>query len=334
MRRFLAVLLLLLSAALLGCPLASPNTIEHGNVSFDVSPNGETIVFSDANGDLWLFALLNDKLTRLTESKESESWPSFSPDGKSVIFVKDNENGQGMSVYQMIIDSREMQQITSSDQCSDSQPVFSPDGSTIAFSRSHLRRRYSMGGWTWDKWDVYTIRLDGSDLTRQTHGNHYEIGGLAFSANAKHVYFTADEIRNSDSKATLFTITLDDSSVAATKPGKAGDYYAWCTDPHTNKKDEMVFISDRNSPFQYDVVFAAPEGPQTTLGVTTVSQHNQNPVVTNDGRILFLAGTAWNSGSRPIFSLWSVNVDGTATKQLAGSALFTNPLEWARQQNH
>lgn len=91
----------------------------------------------------------------------------------------------------------------------------------------------------------------------------------------------------------------------------------------------MVFISDRNAPFRYDIIFAQRDGSQEALGVTTVSRYNQNPVLTNDGRILFLAGTEWNSGSRPIFSLWSVNADGTEPKQLAGSALFTNPLKSA-----
>jgi Tol biopolymer transport system component len=332
MRHFFLMLVLLVLAASVGCPLAS-NTIEHGNVSFDASPDGETIVFSDAKGDLWLYALGNAKLTRLTESSELESWPSFSPDGKSIVFVKENTNGHGMSVHIMTIDGRKTRQIASADQCSDSQPVFSPDGTVIAFSRSHLLRRYSMGGWKWDNWDVYIVDLEGSDVKRLTHGNHYDIGGVAFSANSKHIYFTADEIRNSDSKETLFTITLDDSTVVATQPTKSGDYYAWWTDSHTNRNNEMVFISDRNAPFHYDVVFTRLDGQERSLGVTSLSRYNKNPVVTNDGKILFLAGTAWNSGSRPIFSLWSVTTDGTSTKELAGSALFTDPLEWARQQS-
>jgi hypothetical protein len=95
----------------------------------------------------------------------------------------------------------------------------------------------------------------------------------------------------------------------------------------------MVFISDRNAPFHYDVVFAQPNGSQESLGVTTVSRYNQNPVLMKEGTILFLAGTDWNSGSRPIFSLWSVNTDGTGPKQLADSTLFSSPLEWEEQQN-
>ncbi|GAA4469522.1 hypothetical protein [Novipirellula rosea] len=70
MRHFILVSLALYSVQLAGCPASS--TIEHGNVSFDVSPNGETIVFSDANGDLWLYALGIPKLTRLTDATDTE----------------------------------------------------------------------------------------------------------------------------------------------------------------------------------------------------------------------------------------------------------------------
>lgn len=338
MRHCLWILVIVFVATFVGCPLASTtiehaSTTEHGNVSFDVAPDGESIVFSDAKGDLWLFALGNPKLTRLTETEERESWPSFSPDGNSVVYAKENNEGHGMSVELMTIDRREIRQVTNSDECSDSQPVYSSDGTTIAFARAHLRRPYSMGGWKWDNWDVYTVDLDGSDPKRRTSDNHYDISGVAFSANSQSIYFTADESRNSESKVTLFTLKLDDSTVVASEPNADGDYYAWYSDVYINKNSEMVFISDRNAPFHYDVVFRARDGQEKCLGVTSVSRYNQNPVLTNDGRILFLAGTEWNSHSRPIYTLWSVKTDGTSAKQLADSVLFTDPLEWARQQN-
>ncbi len=60
--------------------------VEHGNVAFDVSPDGKQIVFSAADGDLYLFNLETRLVHRLTSTKETESAPSFSPDGRSVIF--------------------------------------------------------------------------------------------------------------------------------------------------------------------------------------------------------------------------------------------------------
>ena len=70
-------------------------------------------------------------------------------------------------------------------------------------------------------------------------------------------------------------------------------------------------------------------GESRSVGATNVSRYNQNPVLTKDGtKILFLAGTEWNAGSRAIYSLWEVKADGSDVKQLADSSLFTRPAEW------
>ncbi len=50
--------------------------VEHGNVAFDVSPDGTRIVFSAADGDLYRFHLENRQVDRLTNSKETESNPA------------------------------------------------------------------------------------------------------------------------------------------------------------------------------------------------------------------------------------------------------------------
>ncbi len=44
--------------------------IEHGNVAFDISPDGKQIVFSAADGDLYLFNLETRDVRRLTSTKD------------------------------------------------------------------------------------------------------------------------------------------------------------------------------------------------------------------------------------------------------------------------
>jgi hypothetical protein len=91
-----------------------------------------------------------------------------------------------------------------------------------------------------------------------------------------------------------------------------------------------VFISDRQQPFDYDVlVMDVKTTAVRPLEITNISTYNQNPVYApNNLRVLFLAGTEENRGSRAIFSLWSVGVDGKGAKQIADSALFTDPANW------
>jgi Tol biopolymer transport system component len=96
----------------------------------------------------------------------------------------------------------------------------------------------------------------------------------------------------------------------------------------------LVVISDRDAAYQYDLILIdLASGRSKALGATSVSRYNQQPVFTPDGRrILFLAGTEWNSGSRAIFSLWSIDLDGKNAKEIADSQLFTDPRKWSVQK--
>lgn len=189
----------------LGCPFfTGAPTVEHGNVAFDISPDGETLVFSDAEGDLWLFGLTTKTVTRLTSTADRESTPSFSPDGKTIVYASTHDNGKGTSIFSRSIDGAIVRRLTHDEQFSDNQPSFASDGKTIAFARAHLHRRYSLGGWKWDRWDVYVVGADGTNIRRLTESEHYDIAGVSFSADSqngmecrltRHLQFMASQFR-------------------------------------------------------------------------------------------------------------------------------------------
>ena len=305
--------------------------IEHGNVAFDISPDGETLVFSDAEGDLWLFDLATKNTTRLTSTAEWESSPSWAPDGKTIVYVSAAENGDHASIFSRSIDDSRIQRLTNDDQCADQAPCFAPDGKTIAFSRAHLHRLYSMGGWTWDHYDIYLIDADGSNLHRLTNSKHYGMNGVSFSTDSQEVLFSADEDRAADtSKRTLFEVALD-GTMTIHKPEMDGEYCAWITDPYSHAGGTgYVFISDRVEAFQYDVLVMDGDSKKPrSLGAISASRYNGNPVITRDGAtVYFLAGTEKNGAVRSIYSLWSVNYDGSNMRQFADSSLFTTPASW------
>jgi Tol biopolymer transport system component len=146
----------------------------------------------------------------------------------------------------------------------------------------------------------------------------------------KIVYASYEDPSDDESKQTLFEVSPD-GTISTVKPKTDGDYYAWISGPRSSADGvHIVHISDRAKPYHYDVLITNLQtGESKSVGAAKVSRYNQNPVMTADGaRILFLAGTQWNGGSRPIFSLWQVNADGTDAQQLADSSLFTSPEKW------
>ncbi len=65
----LAVIALLIGVTV--SPGCSAGAVEHGNVAFDVSPGGKGVVFSAADGDLYLFHLESRHVDRLTKSSST-----------------------------------------------------------------------------------------------------------------------------------------------------------------------------------------------------------------------------------------------------------------------
>jgi len=193
-----------------------------------------------------------------------------------------------------------------------------------------------MGGWTWDNWDVYVMDVNGSKVTRLTHKNYREIDGIEFSLDGNSILFSADNDRASkELYRNVFSVALEDSG--SPKPGvpqptSIGKYAAWASQPDLSSDGKkLVVVSDRAVPYYYDLVLIDEDsGDASPLATTGISHYNQQPLFTPDGRrILFLAARQQNAGSRAIFSLWSIDIDGKNAKEIASSQLFTDPLKWS-----
>ena len=317
-----------------GCPARAGNQVEHGKVAFDVSADGERVVFSAADGDLYVLHLKSSKVTRLTQTDDTETTPSFSPDGSAVVYAASKPGSDRLSLFIRAVDGKRVVQLTNDPQKSDQMPSYSRDGAHIAFARAHRHRAYSMGGWTWDNWDVYVIRSDGSDLRRITNDSYYEAGSPRLSANGKRVIYSATRNGENDLSTAVFSADLDGKTAPyplLSLPSGTTRIGAWASDPALSRDSQLIaFISDRAKPFHYDVLLANSDGTNLQpLGVAAVSRYNRNPVFIPGGEsIAFLAATEWNAHSHPIFGLWRIDTKSRRTQQIAGSGLFTAPLQW------
>jgi len=317
----------------IGCFAPQGSEVEHDNVTFAVSPDGQNVVFSAADGDLYLLSLSVPRVSRLTQTEGKESEPAFSPDGKAIIYAATVPGTKGSCLFIRTLDGKQVRQLTNDHLVTDSMPCFSLDGKLVSFVRAQRHRPYSMGGWTWDNFDVYVMSLNGTNQRRVTRHNFYQAAHPCFIANGTAILFSADG-DYPDSRTYLFTVPTDGTQPPkrlTTTPKSQDQCAVWGSNPSLSPDGKQIaFISDRADPFQYDVLTMSPDGTDTRpLGVTRISRYNQTPVFLPDGKsILFLAGTEWNAHSRPIFSLWQVKVDASAQRRIAGSGLFTDPMHW------
>lgn len=149
MQILLQSIAIIFTVALLGCnqePVVEDGnvSVEHGNVSIDWSPDGTTVVFSSADGDLYLFNIESEAVTRLTSTDAIESVPSYSPDGKSIVYAVAPRKGAARRIHVLNLSNRVSTPLTEEDKTSDFLPRFSVDGKTIVFGRAYRNRLYSM----------------------------------------------------------------------------------------------------------------------------------------------------------------------------------------------
>ncbi len=131
-------------------------TIRHATTS----PNGKLLVFNGA-GYLWKKQLPNGKPSRLTKGTDFEYEPSFSPDGKTIVFTTWNDKELG-TIMKVSANGGTPVKI-SNQKGIFRQPSFSPNGQHIVYKKeggnSHMGYTHSK------KAGIYCMKADGSQVT-------------------------------------------------------------------------------------------------------------------------------------------------------------------------
>lgn len=297
--------------------------------SVDISPDGTQLLFS-TYGDLYLLNLQTKSVSQLTNTPEAEGAATFSPDGKSIAYVAVG-SGEGLRLFIRSLDGAQVKQLTNEPQTSDHSPSFSTDGAQIVFARAHTLRTRSMGGKSWNDWDIYLINSDGTGLRRLTEQKYYQAGSPQFLKKDGEILFSAYV----DRPTSLFKVSADAHQAPqpfAGTPDKDARMGAFATEPDVSPDGSRIaFISDRAEGFAYDLYLMNADGSEPTpLGIVKLDEKRRpsfipsSPVFMPDGRsILFQVG-----GS----NLWQVDIDGRNMRKIADRSLFTEPLKWQPKQ--
>ncbi len=118
--------------------LRQPRRVGDGDVRARVlrwaslSPDGKTLLF-EALGSLWTLPARGGAPRRLTDSRDLEESPAFSPDGREVVYATWNDRDGGHVWRRALSGGKPVRLTTAPGQYAN--PAFSPDGSRVVFVR-------------------------------------------------------------------------------------------------------------------------------------------------------------------------------------------------------
>lgn len=107
--------------------------------------------------------------------------PSFSPDGRSIVFVKYSTDGYTTCLCIVNTDGSNLTQLTDAGMGTIWRPCFSPDGRKIVFQCTKQQKGDA---------DLYILDRNGNGLTQLTINKSFD--GEPYWANDGNIYFTSD----------------------------------------------------------------------------------------------------------------------------------------------
>jgi TolB protein len=268
------------------------------------SPDGTKIVFESTrdgpDADIFVMSADGTGVVQLTDNAVPESTPSFTPDGKFIVYV--SEEAGNPDVFIMRSDGSEKRNLTQHPGA-DGHPRMTPDGRRILFNSNRTSDPASFARGTMERdqnHEIFSMTLDGGDLQQITDLPDWDTYPVPSPDGTQLLWrrVTAtggksESGRNSE----VFWMNLETGEQRNVTANQAYDGWpAWSPDGK-----RIAFASNRaNEAFEaFDIYVAAPDGSNVTRvtfgdGIEGLGSWTK-PVFSADGKRILCTRTVGSS---------------------------------------
>lgn len=303
----------------------------------DISPDNKTLLF-DYGSPFWMkiatYNMSTGTIHAFSDVKTKVNVaPSFSHDGKKIVFLGAMEREYARNIYTMNADGSGLRQITKYPEMQREDfinaPSFSSDGKRIIFLRSHRKREraYPLRGEMHSDWDVYEVDIEIGAERRLTNYNFYQAFWPYYMADGKRFIFSGEGPYNPTSKGPKDFMEYEEKyqkNFIFIMDGKNNDLKAAFVNGHhsyrpsVSNNDTILFISsttemngDKTGRDTQDL-FLYKKGRITRL--TRLNSYIELARISRDGECIIF--TKRSDRKSRDYSDWIMNSDGTGLKEI------------------
>ncbi|BCM94248.1 protein TolB [Abditibacteriota bacterium] len=253
---------------------------------------------SDRDGTFHIYVMNGDGTgqVRLTQNSGLERSPSWSKDGKRLLFsYSPDKSLAGAEIYSIKSDGTGLTRLTNNS-VEDNSPSFSPDGQYIAWSQATGSTSSA----------VFTAKSDGSDAQKLSATGEFA-RTPSFDPQGR-VVLSSKNVAVSGSKARYQIVRLNrDGSGRTQLSNTTSNLYSPTVSPDGNT---LLYVDDASSDFQ---LYTSPVASFVPQLLSFSNAGDSDPSWTPDGRILF---SSLRDGNAEIYV---AKLDGSAPTRLTSN---------------
>lgn len=241
----------------------------------------------------------NLNYTQMTSQSGEETYPSLSPDGKTIIYAS-RESGN-WDIYFQRVGGTNAVNLTKDSQANDTQPVFSPNGEQIAFYSER------MGG------GIFLMGATGESVRRVTDAGFHP----SWSPDGKEIVYSTANFpeptdRSADGKLMIINIATGEKREVAKTETDA-------VQPSWSPTGVRIAYWSLNAASERDIKTVSVNGGEP-VSVTNDAYLDWNPVWSPDGKYLYFSSNRGGS-----MNFWRVAIDEATGKVLGQPESITTP---------